>query len=520
MKLLVGVEREATTSGDAVIVQLCDEPATAAMLPESILHHVVRTSEGDILDDAATQLPFAADPYIVQRRARSILCFPLINYGDLQGLLYLENNLTSQVFAPARIAVLKLLASQAAIALENTRLYRDLAEREARIRRLVEANIIGIFIWDFDGRILEANDAFLQIVGYERQDLVAGRIRWTDLTPPEWLERDAQWIQEHKQTGLRPPIEKEYFRKDGSRAPVLLAATNFDESENEGVAFVLDLTERKLAEVALRESEEQWKAVFENNPVMYFVVDEAATIISVNRFGAEQLGYGVDELVGRPVDVLFHQADRESTLRNQAACIEHRGQTMTWELRKLRKNGEALWVRETARAMLIKNRSTILVVSEDITEAKRAAEALRESQMELAHANRVATMGQLTASVAHEVSQPIASARNNASAALKFLDRRPPDIEEVREALNCIVNDADRAGKIIDRIRDQIKKAPPRKDNFELNEAIREVIALAGSEAVKNGVLGSNAPRERLASHSGRSCPSSTSLIELDLERH
>ena len=119
----------------------------------------------------------------------------MINQGKLIGVLYLENNLAPRVFAPARIAVLKLLASQAAISLENTRLYRDLAEREAKIRRLVDANIIGIFIWDFEGRILEANDAFLRMIGYDREDLAAGRLRWTDLTPPEWLERDrADWL--------------------------------------------------------------------------------------------------------------------------------------------------------------------------------------------------------------------------------------------------------------------------------------------------------------------------------------
>ena len=101
-----------------------------------------------ILDDAAAETAFAADPYIRQRQARSILCLPLINQAKLIGVLYLENNLAPRVFAPARIAVLKLLASQAAIALENARLYRDLAEREAKIRRLVDANIIGIFIWD------------------------------------------------------------------------------------------------------------------------------------------------------------------------------------------------------------------------------------------------------------------------------------------------------------------------------------------------------------------------------------
>ena len=127
-------------------------------------------------------------------------------------------------------------------------------------------------------------------------------------------------------------------------------------------------------------------------------------------------------------------------------------------------------------------------VARDITERKRASEALREAQMQLAHANRVATMGQLTASVAHEVSQPVAAARNNASAAFNFLDRTPPDLTEVREALSCIVNDTDRARDIIDRIRDHIKKAPPRKHRFDLNEAINEVIVLARSEVVKNGV--------------------------------
>ena len=107
-------------------------------------------------------------------------------------MLYLENNLTIGAFTPARMAVLKLLASEAAISMENARLYRDLAEREARIRRLVDANIIGIFFWDLEGQILEANNAFLLMVGYDREDLASGRVRWTDLTPPEWRDREEQ----------------------------------------------------------------------------------------------------------------------------------------------------------------------------------------------------------------------------------------------------------------------------------------------------------------------------------------
>ena len=181
------IEAEATTGRDVVVVQLHQQPVTAAVLPESVLNYVLRTRDIVILDNAAAEPPFAADPYLQRRRARSILCLPLIAQTKLIGLLYLENNLTSGVFAPGRIAVLKLLASQAAIALENARLYGDLAEREAKIRRLVDANIIGILISRRDGDIVEANDAFLKIVGYDREDLVSGRLRWPALTTPESL---------------------------------------------------------------------------------------------------------------------------------------------------------------------------------------------------------------------------------------------------------------------------------------------------------------------------------------------
>ena len=133
---------------------------------------------------------------------------------------------------------------------ENARLYRDLAEREARVRRLIDSNIIGIFIWEAEGRILEANDAFLHMVGYDRKDVVSGQVRWTDLAPAEWRERDERALAERKSTGKLQPYEKEYFRKDGSRVPAMMGAANFDESGNQGVAFVLDLTERKQAEQA------------------------------------------------------------------------------------------------------------------------------------------------------------------------------------------------------------------------------------------------------------------------------
>ena len=137
----------------------------------------------------------------------------------------------------------------------------------------------------------------------------------------------------------------------------------------------------------------------------------------------------------------------------------------------------------------------------DVTERKRAQEEherLRQLESDLAHMNRLSMMGELAASLAHEIAQPIAAARNNARAAMHFLDRSAPDLGQVREALACVVDDADRAGEILDRIRDHIKKAPPRKERVDLNQAINDVIALAQGAIIKNGVSVETRLTERL----------------------
>ena len=275
------------------------------------------------------------------------------------------------MLAAAALALARLEAKRRRKATEeNVQLQSDLEKRDRKIRSLVDANIIGIIIWHIDGRILDANDAFLRIVGYDRDDLVSGYINRTDLTPPEWRARDAQTVSDLRVTGMVQPFEKEYFRKDGSRVTVLLGGTLFEEGSDQGVSFVLDLTERKQAEAEARESERRY----------------------------------------------------------------------------------------------------------------------REAEMELARANRITTMGQLTASIAHEVKQPIASATINAAAAMRLLNNQPPNLEMAREAICGIIEDSSRASDVIDRIRAFIRKVPPRKDGFDINEAIRGVIGLTRTEAARNGV--------------------------------
>jgi PAS domain S-box-containing protein len=251
------MEAEATIGGEGVTVHLRDGAPAPAAFPESLVRYVMRTREIVILDDASVRIPFSADPYIVKCRAHSILCLPLVNQTKLIGILYLENNLTPYVFTPGRVTVLKVLASQAGISLENSQLYRDLEDREGKFRRLVDANILGIFIWNLEGAIVEANEAFLRMLQHDRDDLVLGRVRWTDLTPPEWRECDERAVTELKGTGTVQPYEKEYFRKDGSRVPVLIGGALFKESGLEGVAFVLDLGHQKRAEAEIKALKEQ-----------------------------------------------------------------------------------------------------------------------------------------------------------------------------------------------------------------------------------------------------------------------
>src|SRR5271154_3518033 len=375
---------------------------------------------------------------------------------------------------------------------ENTCLYRDLTEREAKVRRLVDANIIGVFIGDLNGRILEANDAFLQIVGYDCEDVTAGRINWKDLSPQDWRERDAQWIEEKERTRVRLPIEKEYLRKDGSRVPVLVGSAKF-EGANQGVAFVLDLTERKKAEEQLRLSEARLAEAQRLSHSGVAAYNETAIL-----YGSEETYriWGFDPAQGIPsreaVNQRIHPDDRDRVVAEvQRAVGERRDYSI--EYRILLPEGTAKHLESIGRPVFSASGKLveIVVTHLDVTERKRAEdehERLRQLESDLAHMNRVSMMGELAASLAHEITQPIATARNNARAALNFLDKQPSDLSEVREALGCVVGDADRAGVIVDRIRDHIKKAPPRKHRFDLNLAIDEVIGLARSAIAKIGV--------------------------------
>ncbi len=246
----------------------------------------------------------------------------------------------------------------------------------------------------------------------------------------------------------------------------------------------------------LRESERRWRDVFENNPTMYFIVDAAGTVLSVNAFGAEQLGYTADELIGQSVLGVFDEGDRDTVKRHVARCLENIGQSMSWELRKVRKDGSMLWVRETARAVLrTPTQPIVLVACEDVTDRKRAEEELRHSRAaletareELAHIGRLTTMGELAASIGHEIRQPLAAIVLNGATTLRWLNREEPDLDEARAALSRIVRDAERVEEVVRGLRRLTQKSGPRLAPLDLPETIKQALSLANGEVHRQAI--------------------------------
>jgi PAS domain S-box-containing protein len=550
-----------------------------------------------------------------------------------------------------------------ALAFVATLHHRQVSAREHRLRLMVEHLPVGAVYVEGDHLLL--NKTAEAITGYQRSELTTRAGWFHTLHGPQ-----AAVVQERyeadRAAGVPAAREVRITRRDGEERIVEFVTYRFDGGE---VWLLYDITERVRAVVGLRATEERYRILYEENPAMYFTVDERGTVLSVNDFGAEQLGYTVEELLRQPVLNVFHPEDRGAALQHLNRCLENPEHLYNWEVRKVRKDGGLMWVREDARAVRgMDGRPVVLIVCEDITERKRAEEALRQAYDEmdrrvqertaelswtikilqdevvqrrqaqdslqesrerfrqlaettraipweadartwqftyvgpqavelfgyplaawyekdfwvshihpddrksavdfclessrhlehyefqyrmiaadgrtvwlndivhvkstdgtpetlrgymldiserkwaeedlqrlreqLAHVTRVTTMGELTASLAHELNQPLTAIVSNAQAGERFLAAPSPPLAEVREILEDIVADGQRAGEVIRRLRGLLKKGEFEFAPLDLNEVIGEVVMLAGADALVRNVplaleLDSNLPPVR-----------------------
>jgi PAS domain S-box-containing protein len=490
---------------------------------------------------------------------------------------------------------------------------------EAKVKRLVDANIIGIVIFNLEGGITEANEAFLQIVQHSREDLITGRVRWTDLTPPEWSDRDQLALAELGAAGIFQTYEKEYFRKDGRRVRVLLGGALFEKGGSEGVAFVLDLSEQKRSEGVLRTVEQQARSIIDSAldavvgmdsdgiitdwnkeaeeifgwtrlealgrrmsesiiPMRYRsahergmqhflttgqgpVLNQRIEITALRRngeefpvelsitplkFGETQLfsafirdigdrkraeqqlrtselnlrqmtetipemlwsatpdgafdycnarvldytGIGPDEIAGAGWMKTIHTDDAQNTERAWAHSVRT-GDPFQAEFRSLRGSdgmyrwcvSQALPLRGTDGSIL-KWYGTIV----DFHDRKQAQDDLRQTQAELAHVNRVMTMGELAASIAHEVSQPLASIIASGDSCTAWLANEPPNLERARAAASRVIQAATQASQTVQRVRALFKKTTASATSVDVNAVIEDTISLLRHETERHNI--------------------------------
>ena len=369
------IRAEATAADSALEVRVFDAPATGADLPLSVLQYTAQTRKPLLLNDARLAADHPADLRQLRSRPRSLVCIPLVKQERLAGAVYLENALARDAFPPERVALLEVVASQAAIALENARLYGEL------------------------------------------------------------------------------------------------------EDENR---------ERRKAETELRASEWRWRSLFETASAGVVLVGPDGRFLAANATFQAMVGYSQEELRKLTAADITHEDDRAKARPHLTSRVTQ----LSYERRCRRKDGGIVWAQVCTSLIPDESGKPALfaAVVVDMTERKRADEALLRAREELARVTRVSTVGELTASIAHEINQPLAAVATYAGAAQLWLQHDPPDVERARDALQRTIQEGVHAGEIVSRVRALVKKAPPQTAAVDINKVIVEVLDLSRNELQRNGI--------------------------------
>ena len=371
---------------------------------------------------------------------------------------------------------------------EREQAFIALQKSEARFRRLVEANIIGIILADLNGKITEANDAFLQMLGYTRSQLLEEDLCWNEMTPPEYRGLDEGARAELIASGVCTPFEKEFIRSDGSRVPVMVGGALVEPSQQNALCFVLDISDRKQAEQKIREQ----AALLDITTDAILVRDLNNQIRFWNK-GAEHLyGWKTQEALGKNANELLYRIETLSQLETNQQSLAESG---SWqgELYQVTKEGKEIIV--ASRWTVVRDEDgqpkSILTVNTDITEKK-----LLEAQF--LRAQRMESIGTLASGIAHDLNNALAPILIS----VQLLEQKLPD-EQSQRLLKMLEKNTRRGADLVKQVLSFARGLEGQRTTLQMRHLISEIEQIAKQTFPKAIEIGTDIPSQNLWTISG-----------------
>ncbi len=346
----------------------------------------VRTGRHVVIPDLATEPTVA--PWRERMLAhgfRTTGAFPFRVRGEVGGTLTVYSPEPGAI-GDEETALLDELAADLGYAIETLEIRNEhkraeeaLRASQQKLRAFFDSGLIGMVFGDFQGHVLDANDEYLRVIGYTREELQAGEIRWDRLTAPEYVSRDEQGNAEVRERDACTPYEKQYIRKDGTRIWVLVGYVVLQPEREKSVAFILDISKQKRMEDEIRGSKERYRLLFDSNPHAMWVYDrESLRFLAVNDTAVAKYGYSREEFLSMTIADIRVPGERNrllSTVRSVQGRVRRVG---VWP--QLRKDGSIVEAEITTHDLLFDGREARLVLAVDVTQRRRAESAIRRSR--------------------------------------------------------------------------------------------------------------------------------------------